>query len=147
MPDGLQIKQVYGFIFDPEGRVLIFEDEGKFNLPGGRPEHQETISETLVREVMEEVQVEISVPQYLGFQRVESNDVFAQIRMIAKINHIFPSAIDPSSGRKYSRFLVPPSQLNALLQWGTSGEKQIQSAIALASKLGIKWKGTKGISI
>ena len=142
MPNGLEIRQVYGFVFSPDGRILLLEDEGKFNLPGGRPENGETMGETLIREVLEEVQVTIFSPEYLGFQLVTTNEEFAQVRMLALADQIQPAAPDPSTGRKYPRLWVPPNHSNDLLKWGGSGDQQIASATAMASRLGVTWDGS-----
>lgn len=141
VPKGLEVRQVYGFIFSPDGRVLLLEDEGQYSLPGGRPENGETFSETLVREAAEEVQVTITSPKYLGYQLIAADVEFTQVRLVALIGQILPSAPDPSTGRKYSRLWVPPSDSNDLLNWGESGEEQIKSAIAAASNLGVIWDG------
>ena len=47
VPQSLEIRQVYGFVFDLDGRILLLEDKGIFNLPGGKPENGESMSETL----------------------------------------------------------------------------------------------------
>ena len=31
LPRGLEVRQVYGFIFSSDGRILLLEDEGRFN--------------------------------------------------------------------------------------------------------------------
>ena len=58
------------------------------------------------------------------------------------MDHFLSADKDPSTEREYLRLLVPPGEVNELLGWGESGEKQIVSAIAAASKFGHKWDGT-----
>ena len=72
VPLGLEITQVYGYLICPEtGRVLIQDDEGTFNLPGGTPEPwDEGLFATLAREAAEESQVRVDAAVYLGFQEV-----------------------------------------------------------------------------
>jgi 8-oxo-dGTP pyrophosphatase MutT (NUDIX family) len=142
VPKGLEIRQVYGFVFSSDGRILLLEDEGMFNLPGGRPENGETMGETLLREVLEEVQVTISSSEYLGYQLVTTNEEFAQARLVALADQIQPAASDLSTGRKYPRLWVPPTHSNDLLKWGESGDQQIASATAVASRLGVTWDGS-----
>ena len=142
LPVGLDVRQVYGFIFGVDGRVLLFEDKGKFNLPGGKPEDGESLVETLLREVLEEVQVRISACEYLGHQLVEGIETFAQVRLMAVIHRFLPADKDPSTGRKYLRLLAPPAELNELLGWGEAGERQIARAVSLASRVGVTWNGT-----
>ena len=120
VPKALEIRQVYGFIFSPDGRILLLEDEGKYNLPGGKPENGESMSETLIREAQEEAQITIHSPNYLGYQLITADEEFAQVRLVGLIDQIFPSASDPSTGRKYSRLWVPPIHTNDLLGWGES---------------------------
>ena len=135
VPRGLEIRQVYGFVFSPDGRIVLLEDEGIFNLPGGKPEDGESMSETLIREAEEEVQITISSLNYLGYQLVTTDEEFAQVRLVALIDQIRPTAPDPSTGRKYRRLWVPLAQSNDLLKWGKSGAEQIASAAAAVSIL------------
>lgn len=141
VPTDLEVRQVYGFVFSPDGRILLFEDEGQFNLPGGKPDNGESFSETLIREAEEEVQVTIASIEYLGYQLIAADEDFAQVRMVALIDQIRHSVADPSTGRHYARLWVPPTQSNGLLKWGASGDEQVASAIAVVSKLGISWDG------
>lgn len=142
MPVGVEVRQVYGFIFASDGRVLLLEDEGVFNLPGGKPEKSESFVETLTRETREEVQTTIGAWEYLGYQFVEGIETFAQVRLVAALDRFLSADKDPSTGRKYLRLLVPPDELSGLLGWGEVGQTQVASAITLASKIGVSWDGT-----
>ena len=142
VPAGLEVRQVYGFIFNPDGRILLLEDEGQFNLPGGKPEDGESFAETLIREAEEEVQVTIASIEFLGYQRIAVNVEFAQVRLVALVDEIRQAAPDPSTGRHYTRLWAPPTHSNDLLKWGASGDEQVASAIAAVSRLGVSWDGT-----
>lgn len=142
VPKGLEIRQVYGFIFNFDGRILLLEDRGKYNLPGGKPENDESMSQTLIREAEEEVQITIASLNYLGYQLITVDEEFAQVRLVGLIDQITPSASDPSTGRKYARLWVPPIHTNDLLNWGESGRQQITTAIAAAARLGVTWDGS-----
>lgn len=142
VPESLEVRQVYGFVFSLDGRILLLEDEGTFNLPGGKPENGESLTETLIREAEEEIQITIARPEYLGYQLITTDEVFAQVRLIALIDQILPTMPDPSTGRKYLRLWVPPTLSNELLEWGESGNMQIASAVSAASRSGINWDGT-----
>src|SRR5581483_5958981 len=57
VPAGLEITQVYGYLLCPRTcRVLVQDDDGVFNLPGGTPELEDDgdLVATLVREAFEE---------------------------------------------------------------------------------------------
>ncbi|HEX3733500.1 MAG TPA: NUDIX domain-containing protein [Mycobacteriales bacterium] len=135
-PDDLQVRQVYGFLFADDGRVLIRVDGGKHSLPGGRPEPGETThAEILRREVWEEVIMTIHDPHYIGYQAVDHHDgtpPYAQIRMVARIKDVHPIAPDPDNGRTYRRLLVAPEQAGDLLNW-TSGRNQLTAAAHAAT--------------
>ena len=141
VPSDLEIRQVYGFVFSPDGRILLLEDGGIFNLPGGKPEEGETLVQTLIRESTEEAQISFLDPRYIGYQFVATDDGYAQVRLVALIDQIYPQALDPSTGRRYKRLWVPPTLSNDLLKWNESGDKQIASATEAASKLGVSWNG------
>lgn len=51
-----------------DGRVLVARSHGKdtFYVPGGKREPGESDVETLVREIREELSVEVSVPELVG---------------------------------------------------------------------------------
>ena len=53
----LPIQQVYGFIFDSSCRILVLDDELRYDLPDGKPQYDESLLETLIREVLEESQL------------------------------------------------------------------------------------------
>lgn len=41
VPAGLEVTQVYGWLLYPQtGRVLVHDNEGTFDLPGGTPEER-----------------------------------------------------------------------------------------------------------
>lgn len=138
---GLTITQVYGFCFDPRGDVLLIEDQGQYSLPGGKPENRETFEETLLREAMEEAQVELVEIYYLGYQLVENDRTmfsglpYVQVRMVAKINRMFPPSVDPARGRVNNRIICPASRAAELLAWGKRGEEQMIAASRLSSTI------------
>lgn len=138
----MSIRQVYGFVFDALGRVLMRVDGDKHNLPGGRPEPADAnIYETLKRECVEEVNITIDDPVYLGFQCVDEEDgtaPYAQLRMIARVREIGLPRPDPDTGRLYRRLFTSTTRAGHLLNWGSLGHQQTSAATALAAKaLGI----------
>ena len=139
VPIQLYVRQVYGFIFDGNGRVLVQEDQGHYNLPGGKPEKGETLIETLAREAAEESQVRFNSAIYLGYQHVQGEEEFAQVRYAAILDHVESAAPDSATGRQYQRLWVPPIEVNELLGWVESGKQQIESAVKAVSALSVSW--------
>ena len=133
----LEITQVYGYLICPAtGRVLIQDDEGVFNLPGGTPEAWDSdMSATLAREAMEESQVRIDDAVYLGFQEVRrpGRAPYAQVRMAARISGFEPRRPDPDGGRTYRRLLCPLVGAADVLGWGEPAVAQARAAGRVAA--------------
>lgn len=144
VPSGIQIRQVYGFCFDDAGRLLMRIDGAKHSLPGGRPEVGEDLAATLARECIEEVQVVIESPVYLGYQLVDDENgqpPYAQARMVAHIAEIRIAMPDPDTGRTYGRLLTSAANGGELLNWGDLGREQGSAAAQIAiMKYGIPAK-------
>lgn len=136
VPPALPVRQVYGLLFDHLFRVLVQNDRGRYNLPGGKPEGTETWIETLARECMEESQVDFIDPIFLGYVEVQdsANGIgnYAQLRCIARISTIHPQAADISTGLTYGRELVPAAEVAKVLDWGVHGSEQLKAATKLA---------------
>lgn len=137
VPETLPVRQVYGFLFVPDGRLLLRLDGRKHSLPGGRPEPgEERYVDILRRETLEEVTVEIDEPHYLGFQCVDDGfSPYAQVRMAAVVTKVHPPAPDPDNGRIYRRLLVHPCKAGDLLAWGETGYLQAGAAADAAVRV------------
>lgn len=67
---------IKGLVFDDQGKLLLLqEQDGMWELPGGRVEHGEGFAQTLNREIKEEMGVECDIldrhpywawPEYMG---------------------------------------------------------------------------------
>ncbi|RNL86998.1 NUDIX hydrolase [Halostreptopolyspora alba] len=135
-PASMRISQVYGYLFDDHGRVVVFQDGPDWGLPGGTPEPTDGGHvATLVREVREEVQVEIVDPVYLGYQEVQRPGVepYAQLRMAARITRFLAREPDPDTGRVHVRRRCSVAEALALLDWGRATEEQAKAAARIAS--------------
>ncbi|GAA2134921.1 hypothetical protein GCM10009760_12820 [Kitasatospora kazusensis] len=141
VPGGLPVKQSWGWLFVPDGRVLTLVNpkDGVVSLPGGslEPEDDGDPGAALAREAAEEAQALIGPPHYLGYlyDRVGSANgghECARVRMSAALRGVGPTAPDPASGRHYRRLLVAPGLAVELLGWGTTGLRQARAAVAAA---------------
>lgn len=136
VPNGMEIKQVYGLIFTKDGRIMLRteqkKDRIKYSLAGGHPEPLDIgIEGTCRRELIEEVNTTIHKPIYVGYQLVDEEDgspLYAQVRMTALIDVIGPVKPDSDNGKTYGRFLTSPKRAAELLNWGEVGFAQILSA-------------------
>ena len=133
VPDNLEVRQVYGFAFDNNKALLRIEDN-EYKLTGGKPESNETYEETLKREYIEELNVELDDIHYLGYLLVEDNDKkYAQVRMIAKIKKINDIKVDPATNKIYSRELVNMDKIKEYLNYSDdAGNIMIDDAVDIA---------------
>jgi len=142
VPKGIEIKQVYGLIFSNDGRLLLRveakDSEMKYSLAGGHPEiYDEGIEGTVRRELIEEVNIKITTPIIIGYQKVDEEDgtpPFAQVRMTALIDTVGEVRPDTDNGKIYDRLLVSPLKAAELLNWGEVGYSQIKTAMNIATK-------------
>ncbi|MFJ6217279.1 NUDIX hydrolase [Streptomyces sp. NPDC092296] len=139
LPEGITVRQVYGFCFDASGRVLLREDEGRYGLPGRKPEAGEDARAVLERECLEESQITLDSLLYLGYQEVteDGRQPFAQLRYAARIGDFLPRQPDPDTGRTYGRLITPINKAPALLDWGIDGLLQSAAAVHAAYRLGL----------
>ncbi|MEV6868279.1 NUDIX domain-containing protein [Streptosporangium subroseum] len=138
VPADLEVTQVYGYLICPDtARVLVQEYEGEFNLPGGSPEPEDAdLAATLVREAMEESQVVVSAPVYLGYQEVHQPGLapYAQVRMTGLIAAFTERRPDPDGGRVRLRLMVPLVDAPGILGWGEPAVAQAKAAARVAEE-------------
>lgn len=133
------ITQVYGIIFNDKGEILVCrKGDGDWQIPGGHPEKDETINQTLEREVLEEVDITISDIQILGIQKGEMPDIsdnkpHYQVRCIAKLKELLPKTPDPDNGEMWERKFVPSSEVTNYVKWNTTGDAMFKDAIEVYS--------------
>jgi 8-oxo-dGTP diphosphatase len=139
VPNGLEITQVYGYLLCPvTARVLVQDDAGVFNLPGGTPEPVDIdLAATLVREASEENQVRVSDLVYLGYQEVHrpGRVPYAQVRMVGRIDAFEERRPDPDGGRTYCRLMTSLAEAPEILGWGEPAVTQAKMAARIAEDL------------
>jgi len=136
VPAGLEVTQVYGWLLCPRtGRVLVQDDDGTFNLPGGTPEAWDAdLTATLAREAFEENQVRVGETAYLGYQEVHrpGRAPYAQARMAGVVQAFAERAPDPDGGRVYRRLMTSLEAAPGVLGWGEPAVLQARAAARVA---------------
>jgi 8-oxo-dGTP pyrophosphatase MutT (NUDIX family) len=119
--------------------VLVQEDDGSFNLPGGKPEGSEDLAATLAREAFEESQVRVRDAVYLGYQQVSrpGQAPYAQARLAGVISEFAPRAPDVDGGRVYRRLMTSLGSVSRVLGWG---EPAVLQAAAAAEVARSRWR-------
>ncbi|MBT4376128.1 NUDIX hydrolase [archaeon] len=97
-------------------------------MPGGKLETGESWEETLIRECIEEADVEIENIIPLGYQKVseikeeKEKPHFHQLRFAAKIKKLNESTIDPATGKIPERKFIHPEEFLEYCPWGEIGK-------------------------
>lgn len=135
------VTQVYGICFNEKGEILICKEgvEGKWQIPGGKPEVGEAIEKTLAREFLEEVDIKVKNIRILGVQKVEfpgnpnkdEGEVFYQARCVCEVEDMLPQTLDPASGKTWERKFVPADRITDYIQWGEIGNAMFKDAVGL----------------
>ena len=137
VPNNIKVRQVYGIVFSDDYKVLLRIEDNRYKLTGGKPEENESYEETLKREYIEELNVELDECYYLGYLLVEdNNEKYAQVRMIAKIKSINENHVDLATGEMYGRELVDTDKVKELLNYkDIAGNLMVDEAIQKAKEI------------
>ncbi len=125
------VTQCYGFCYNDKGKLLVIETSmpGRWQVPGGTVEEDETFEQTLRREIIEEANVTIKDIHYLGAQSVQNNkndEVIYQLRFAARIDKLCEREPDPDKGKILERKLINPLTYNELAGWGPIGDELVR---------------------
>lgn len=136
VPSCLKVKQVYGIIFTNDFRIVLRVEDGKMKLTGGKPVYRESYEETLKREYIEELNIEIDDIFYLGYLLVEESDEqYAQVRMIGRIKSVHAIRPDIDTRKTYLRFLVTLNNVKKYLDYSDrAGNFMIDDAIMFSKQ-------------
>lgn len=120
--------QVSGYVFNDKNQLLIVKNGKVWTIPGGHPEPNETILETLNRELMEEACVTLKDINYLGaVEVVEKDETYYQLRYTAKVKEALPFKQEWEISE---RLFVDLEDLPNYIKWsnGITFSAQIKSA-------------------
>ena len=135
------VSGVCGFIFNEEGKICIvnFPNKHNWTLPGGRVEEcDKTFEECFIREVLEEVDLELKDIQRVGyfnfFKGGEEDKIDYSLRFIARIKKINKPTIDPAVGYIPERKFIDIKNFEKYVGWGENGEFQLKKAVEMFEK-------------
>ncbi|WP_370409344.1 NUDIX domain-containing protein [Streptomyces fradiae] len=140
VPDGLAVRESWGWLFAPDGRVLVLLDSatGAARLPGGTAGAADDGDPVgvLVRAVAEEAGAEFGDLVMLGHLTAPGERV-ARVRYAAALTELGPAQPHPVTGAASVRVLATPEQALELFDWGASGTEQLTAVHRARERLGI----------
>lgn len=78
-PQGEKFNRVHAILLTKDGRVLLRYKNGEPRITGGRIDHgEQSLEETLRREVLEELNCKIDRCDYLGYIAVNKKSIMMQ---------------------------------------------------------------------
>jgi 8-oxo-dGTP pyrophosphatase MutT (NUDIX family) len=119
-------------LFNEEGKVLVVNTVGNWQVPGGKPEGDESVVETLIRECLEEADAEIKDITPLGYQYVRQitdkglSKKIGQIRFAAKIKELKNLTADPATGKVPERKFIDVRDFLDYCPWGKIGHHVVK---------------------
>lgn len=126
--------QVYSVLF-VEGKMVIVKNGkvGTWGLPGGTIESCESFEDTLIRETIEEANIQIDWFQPVGYQKVtdtRDDSYVYQLRYVSRGTVIGEFETDPAGT------IVEVAHINAVdykryFDWGKIGESIIARAVSI----------------
>ncbi|UGQ13322.1 NUDIX domain-containing protein [Yinghuangia sp. ASG 101] len=145
VPDGLTVRQSWGWLFAPDGRVLVLAGaNGVLNLPGGtvEPEDRDPLA-TLAREAHEEAGAVLGKTAPVGYLHDHEGLLYdgaetARLRTAAVLASLHPAAVDPATGFTWRRLLMSPRMAANLMGGGPESLAEALAAQRVAHEhLGI----------
>lgn len=137
-----KITQVYGICFC-NGKLLIGRRvrNGTWGHLGGHPEKGETLEQALRREIQEESNMRVVDFLPIGYQIVDGHDGRQefQLRYCCTVEPIDDFIRDPDlheGGGIDAIKLIPSSEYKEYVHWGEIGDRLMERALAVFTKLG-----------
>jgi ADP-ribose pyrophosphatase YjhB (NUDIX family) len=135
--DLIKVKQIYGVCFYQDKMIIVQNGKKRtWGLVGGKPEKDESIEQTLNREVLEESNMQVLQWRPLGVQEVTNPEgvTYYQLRVACKVKPLGDFVNDPA-GTITEMKLIDPKEYTNYFNWGKIGEKIIQRAVQLKPRL------------
>lgn len=131
-------RQMYGVCFCGDQMVIGFGGKKQaWGLIGGTVEAGETFEQTLVREIQEESNMEVLTSVPIGAQKmIDTRDgsFVYQLRYACLVRPYGPFVSDPADSVTEIK-LINPADYKQYFDWGEIGERIMERAMELKSKL------------
>jgi ADP-ribose pyrophosphatase YjhB (NUDIX family) len=131
-----KVTQAYGVCFVKDKIVIVYSSKSDhWILPGGSIEKGETFDECLKREVKEESNMKILSFAPIGYQEAHfDGKIFNQLRYVCIVEPYGDFVSDPDGDITEIK-LIDPKGYKQYFDWGQIGERIMERALELKSKL------------
>lgn len=93
LPLNIEVRQVYIWAESTDNKFILVSKNGiKYQQPGGHPEENESINQTMIRELKEEAGLELTMQdltniKFIGYYKIEEeNECYLQLRFHLQLN-------------------------------------------------------------
>lgn len=127
-------KQVNGMLFNDEGKILIINIVGNWQLPGGHIEKGESYENGLRREISEEADVEVEDITPFGYLRIAEikegvlKPESIQLYCFAKIKRLNKQTVDPCYNKIAERKFIDPEKFTDYIPWDNIGKQIVNKS-------------------
>jgi 8-oxo-dGTP diphosphatase len=136
--DGKKVRGVHAYCFCGDKLVIVYaESKGYWTPPGGGVEPNESISEAVAREVLEETNMRVIKQELIGYQDIfEPDKVNIQTRHVCIVEPVGEFESDPD-GDVTEIKLINPKDLKQYFGWGVIGDRLLERALEKFPRLKI----------
>lgn len=136
--DGRTVHGVHAFCFVGDKLVVVYsEAKGYWTPPGGGVEVGETIEQAIVREVLEETNMQVLKQRIIGYQDIsEPHRVTTQVRSVCIVEPVGPFTADADPDGDVTEIkLIDPKDIKQYFDWGEVGDHVLARALELKGSL------------
>ena len=132
---GKKVSGVHAYCFFDGKLVIVYaENKGYWTPPGGGVELAESITEAVVREVLEETNMRVIKQELIGYQDIfEHGKINTQTRSVCLVEPIDDFVSDPDGDITEIK-LIDPKDCKKYFDWGVVGDRLLDRALEKLSE-------------
>lgn len=132
----VSLETVQAFCFYEDKLVLVYaKEKGRWSPPGGSIDEGESPDRSVVREVLEETNMEVLHKELIGYQDIFLPEgVVRQVRYYCKVRPLGEFVSDPDGDISEIK-LIDPLKYKDYFDWGEIGDHVMERSLNLDRKL------------
>lgn len=129
------VKHIECIIFNNKKEIMIIHEYGRWSIPGGAPEKDESYETAIKREVKEETNALVNDLKLIGYFKIENQTVkenpFYHVVYGSTFIEQLPRETDPESGVILETKFIPALDATKYVKWGKTGEAMFNRAFEI----------------